>query len=89
MGYPSAVFSSHSTNARSPQQGACPSYTYTYSSARHLPDGYGPLLVAKMLEDFDVKVQPSGDVELVWELATGRFIEQANRVLPFGLQGLG
>lgn len=43
----------------------------------------------KTLEDFDVKFQPSVDQRLVRELATGRFIPQAENVLLFGPPGVG
>jgi DNA replication protein DnaC len=37
-----------------------------------------------MLDDFDFKFQPSVDQRLVRELATGRFLAQAENVLLFG-----
>jgi len=43
----------------------------------------------KTLEDFDFKAQPSVDSKLVRELATGRFIAQAENVLLFGPPGVG
>ncbi len=43
----------------------------------------------KTLEDFDVRVQPSIDQPLVRELATGRFIANADNVLIFGPPGVG
>jgi DNA replication protein DnaC len=43
----------------------------------------------KTLEDFDFKVQPSVDQRLVRELATGRYIPQAENVLIFGAPGVG
>jgi DNA replication protein DnaC len=43
----------------------------------------------KTLEDFDFKAQPSIDPRLVRELATGRFIAQAENVLLFGPPGVG
>src|SRR5688572_9320743 len=43
----------------------------------------------KTLEDFDFKAQPSVDQRLVRELATGRFIAQAENVLLFGPPGVG
>jgi DNA replication protein DnaC len=43
----------------------------------------------KTLEDFDFKAQPSVDQKLVRELATGRFITQAENVLLFGPPGVG
>lgn len=45
--------------------------------------------VVKTLEDFDFKFQPSIDAKLVRELATGRFIAQAENVLLFGPPGVG
>src|SRR5215470_2037492 len=43
----------------------------------------------KTLEDFDFKFQPSVDQRLVRELATGRFLAQAENVLIFGPPGVG
>ncbi|WP_317987908.1 ATP-binding protein [Hyalangium gracile] len=43
----------------------------------------------KTLEDFDFKAQPSIEPRLVRELATGRFIAQAENVLLFGTPGVG
>ncbi len=43
----------------------------------------------KTLEDFDFKAQPLVDQKLVRELATGRFIAQAENVLLFGPPGVG
>lgn len=43
----------------------------------------------KTLEAFDFKAQPSIDLRLVRELATGRFIAQAENVLLFGPPGVG
>lgn len=43
----------------------------------------------KTLEDFDFKFQPSVDAKLVRELATGRFIANAENVLLFGPPGVG
>jgi DNA replication protein DnaC len=43
----------------------------------------------KTLEDFDFKAQPSVDSKLVRELATGRFIAQAENLLLFGPPGVG
>jgi DNA replication protein DnaC len=43
----------------------------------------------KRLEDFDFKAQPSVDSRLVKELATGRYIAQAENVLFFGPPGVG
>ena len=45
--------------------------------------------VVKTLDDFDFKFQPSIDAKLVRELATGRFIAQAENVLLFGPPGVG
>jgi DNA replication protein DnaC len=43
----------------------------------------------KTLDDFDFKHQPSVDAKLVRELATGRFIANAENVLLFGPPGVG
>jgi DNA replication protein DnaC len=43
----------------------------------------------KTLDDFDFKFQPSVDQRLVRELATGRFLTQAENVLIFGAPGVG
>lgn len=43
----------------------------------------------KTLDDFDFKFQPSVDQKLVRELATGRFVAQAENVLLFGPPGVG
>lgn len=43
----------------------------------------------KTLEDFDFKFQTSVDAKLVRELATGRFIANAENVLLFGPPGVG
>jgi DNA replication protein DnaC len=43
----------------------------------------------KTLEDFDMKFQPSLDGKLVRELATGRYIANAENVLIFGPPGVG
>lgn len=43
----------------------------------------------RTLDDFDFKFQPSIDQKLVRELATGRFIAQAENVLIFGPPGVG
>lgn len=43
----------------------------------------------KTLEDFDFKFQPSVDGKLVKELATGRFIANAENVMLFGPPGVG
>jgi DNA replication protein DnaC len=45
--------------------------------------------VAKPLDEFDFKFQPSVDGKLVRELATGRFLAQAENVLLFGPPGVG
>jgi DNA replication protein DnaC len=45
--------------------------------------------VVKTLDEFDFKFQPSVDGKLVRELATGRFIAQADNVLLFGPPGVG
>ena len=43
----------------------------------------------KLLEEFDFKAQPSLDARLVRELATGRYIAQAENILIFGPPGVG
>ena len=43
----------------------------------------------KTLDDFDFKFQPSVDHKLVRELATGRFIANAENVILFGPPGVG
>ena len=43
----------------------------------------------KRIDDFDFKAQPSVDQRLVRELATGRYIAQAENVLVFGPPGVG
>ncbi len=43
----------------------------------------------KTLDEFDFKFQPSVDQKLVRELATGRFIANAENVLLFGPPGVG
>src|SRR3954449_2063365 len=43
----------------------------------------------KTLDDFDFTFQPSVDQRLVRELATGRFLAQAENVLIFGAPGVG
>ena len=43
----------------------------------------------KTLEEFDFKFQPSIDQKLVRELATGRYIANAENVLVFGPPGVG
>jgi len=45
--------------------------------------------VAKTLDEFDFKFQPSVNGKLVRELATGRFLAQAENVLLFGPPGVG
>ena len=44
---------------------------------------------AKALEDFEYKFQPSVDAKLMRELATGRFVANAENVLLFGPPGVG
>src|SRR4029453_19199212 len=48
-----------------------------------------PFPAVKTLDDFDFKFQPSVDQRLVRELATGRFLTQAENVLVFGAPGVG
>ncbi len=43
----------------------------------------------KTLEEFDFKFQPSVDQKLIRELATGRFVANAENVLLFGPPGVG
>jgi len=43
----------------------------------------------KTLDDFDFKFQPSIDQKLVRELATGRYVANAENVLIFGPPGVG
>lgn len=43
----------------------------------------------KTLDDFDFKFQPSVDHKLMRELATGRFVANAENVLLFGPPGVG
>jgi DNA replication protein DnaC len=43
----------------------------------------------KTLDDFDFKFQPGVDAKLVKELATGRFVANAENVLMFGPPGVG
>ncbi len=43
----------------------------------------------RTLEEFDFKFQPSIEPKLVRELATGRFVTQADNVLLFGPPGVG
>jgi DNA replication protein DnaC len=45
--------------------------------------------VVKTLDEFEFKFQPSVDQRLVRELATGRFLMQADNVLIFGAPGVG
>jgi len=45
--------------------------------------------VVRTLQDFEFKFQPSVDQKLVNELATGRFIANAENVLLFGAPGVG
>lgn len=45
--------------------------------------------VAKTLDGFDLAFQPSVDGKLLRELATGRFLAQAENVLLFGPPGVG
>jgi DNA replication protein DnaC len=45
--------------------------------------------VAKTLDAFDLAFQPSVDGKLLRELATGRFLAQAENVLLFGPPGVG
>jgi DNA replication protein DnaC len=45
--------------------------------------------VQKALDDFDFKFQPAVDAKLVKELATGRFVANAENVLLFGPPGVG
>lgn len=55
--------------------------------AMHVQIAHFP--VVKTLEDFDFKFQPSIDQKLVRELATGRFMANAENVLVFGPPGVG
>ena len=43
----------------------------------------------KTLDDFDFKFQPRVDEKLIKELATGRFVANAENVLLFGPPGVG
>jgi len=43
----------------------------------------------KTLDDFDFRFKPSIDARLVRELATGRYVSQAENVLIFGPPGVG
>jgi DNA replication protein DnaC len=55
--------------------------------AMHVQIAHFPIV--KTLDDFDFKFQPSIDQKLVRELATGRFIANAENVLVFGPPGVG
>jgi DNA replication protein DnaC len=55
--------------------------------AMHVQIAHFP--VVKTLDDFDFRFQPSIDQKLVRELATGRFIANAENVLVFGPPGVG
>jgi DNA replication protein DnaC len=55
--------------------------------AMHVQIAHFP--VVKTLDEFDFKFQPSIDQKLVRELATGRFIANAENVLVFGPPGVG
>lgn len=55
--------------------------------AMHVQIAHFP--VVKTLEDFDFKFQPSIDQKLVRELASGRFIANAENILVFGPPGVG
>ena len=55
--------------------------------AMHVQIAHFP--VVKTLDDFDFKFQPSIDQKLVRELATGRYIANAENVLIFGAPGVG
>jgi DNA replication protein DnaC len=55
--------------------------------AMHIQIAHFPAV--KTLEEFDFKFQPSIDQKLVRELATGRFIANAENVLVFGPPGVG
>ena len=55
--------------------------------AMHVEIAHFPAV--KTLDDFDFKFQPSIDQKLVRELATGRFIANAENVLIFGPPGVG
>jgi len=55
--------------------------------AMHVQIAHFP--VVKTLDDFDFKFQPSIDQKLVRELATGRFMANAENVLVFGPPGVG
>lgn len=55
--------------------------------AMHVQIAHFPAV--KTLDDFDFKFQPSIDQKLVRELATGRYIANAENVLVFGPPGVG
>jgi DNA replication protein DnaC len=55
--------------------------------AMHVQIAHFPAV--KTLDDFDFKFQPSLDQKLVRELATGRYIANAENVLVFGPPGVG
>jgi DNA replication protein DnaC len=55
--------------------------------AMHVQIAHFPAV--KTLEEFDFKFQPSIDQKLVRELATGRFIANAENILVFGPPGVG
>ncbi len=55
--------------------------------AMHVQIAHFPAV--KTMGDFDFKFQPSVDQKLVRELATGRFIANAENVLIFGPPGVG
>ncbi len=55
--------------------------------AMHVQIAHFPAV--KTLEEFDFRFQPSIDQKLVRELATGRFIANAENVLIFGPPGVG
>lgn len=55
--------------------------------AMHVQIAHFPAV--KTLEEFDFKFQPSLDQKLVRELATGRYIANAENVLVFGPPGVG
>jgi DNA replication protein DnaC len=55
--------------------------------AMHVQIAHFPAV--KTLDDFDFKFQPSIDQKLVRELATGRYVANAENVLVFGPPGVG
>jgi DNA replication protein DnaC len=55
--------------------------------AMHVQIAHFPAV--KTLDDFDFKFQPSLDQKLVRELATGRYIANAENILIFGPPGVG